>query len=107
MHLIQSVTSFTRTPAEGRWKDGRKTEHDDIAVIEVMTETIEHEWWSDFRRHLEQQFNQDEVVIRCQPIQTPLEAAALADDTSRWLRPSAPVTSASRLRPIDHLQTMA
>ena len=50
MHLIQSVTSFTRTPAEGRWKDGRKTERDDIAVIEVMTETIEHEWWSDFRR---------------------------------------------------------
>ena len=63
------VTSFTRTPAEGRWKDGRKTERDDIAVIEVMTETIEHEWWSDFRRHLEQQFNQDEVIIRCQSIQ--------------------------------------
>jgi hypothetical protein len=63
------VTSFTRTPAEGRWKDGRKTERDDIAVIEVMTETIEHEWWSDFRRRLEQQFNQDEVIIRCQSIQ--------------------------------------
>jgi len=61
MHLIQSVTSFTRTPAEGRWKDGRKTEHDDIAVIEVMTETIEHELWCDFRERLKQEFNQDEV----------------------------------------------
>jgi hypothetical protein len=63
------VTSFTRTPAEGRWKDGRKTDRDDIAVIEVMMETIEHEWWSDFRERLKQQFNQDELIIRCQQIQ--------------------------------------
>ena len=37
------VASFTRMPAECRWKDGRKTEHDDVSVIEAMSETIEHE----------------------------------------------------------------
>ena len=58
------ATSFTRTPAEGRWKNGQTTEHDDIAVIEVMTETVEREWWADLRQRLEHEFNQDEVVIR-------------------------------------------
>jgi hypothetical protein len=60
------TTSFTRSPAEGRWKDGQVTEHDDIAVIEVMTEIVERDWWADLRQRLEKEFNQDEVVIRCQ-----------------------------------------
>jgi hypothetical protein len=60
------VTSFTRTPAEGRWKDAEVTAHDDIVVIEVMTESVERGWWTDLRRRLEQEFKQEEVVIRCQ-----------------------------------------
>ena len=63
------VTSFTRTPAEGRWKEGKATEHDDIAVIEVMTGTVESEWWAALRQRLEQEFKQDEVIIRCHQIQ--------------------------------------
>ena len=57
------ATSFTRTPAEGRWKNKQTTEHEDIAVIEVMAETVEREWWADLRQRLEHEFNQ-EVVIR-------------------------------------------
>jgi hypothetical protein len=60
------ATSFTRSPAEGRWKSGQSIEGDDIAVIEVMVETVEREWWSELRRRLEHDFDQDEVVIRCQ-----------------------------------------
>jgi hypothetical protein len=63
------VTSFTRTPAEGRWKTGETTEHDDIAVIEVMAETVDRDWWTGLRRRLEREFDQDEVIIRCQEIQ--------------------------------------
>jgi hypothetical protein len=63
------MTSFTRTPAEGRWKDGPATEHDDIAVVEVMTETVDREWWTALRQRLEREFNQDEVVIRCHQTQ--------------------------------------
>lgn len=59
------VTSFTRTPADGRWKTVEATEHDDIAVIEVMAETVERDWWVALRRRLEREFNQEEVVIRC------------------------------------------
>ena len=60
------ATSFTRSPAEGRWKSGQSTERDDIAVIEVMAEIVEREWWAELRRRLEHDFDQDEVVIRSQ-----------------------------------------
>jgi hypothetical protein len=75
-HLAQKLTkkfggatTFTRSPAEGRWKSGRATEHDDIAVIEVMTETLEREWWTDLRERLEREFDQDEIIMRCQQIE--------------------------------------
>ena len=60
------VTSFTRTPAEGRWRDGHATTHDDIVVIEVMADNVEREWWTLLRARLEHDFQQDEVVIRRQ-----------------------------------------
>jgi hypothetical protein len=60
------ATSFTRSPADGRWKSGQSTKRDDIAVIEVMAETVEREWWAELRRRLEYEFDQDEVVIRSQ-----------------------------------------
>jgi hypothetical protein len=63
------MTSFTRTPAEGRWKTGASTEHDDIAVIEVMTESIDKRWWKNLRQRLEQDFNQAEIIIRCHKIE--------------------------------------
>jgi hypothetical protein len=64
------VTSFTRSPAEGRWKSGQSTERDDIAVIEVMAETVERDYWAVMRRRLEDEFNQDEVIIRYQRTET-------------------------------------
>ncbi len=36
------VTAYTRTPAEGRWKEGgRPVSEDDVVVFEVMVEGIE------------------------------------------------------------------
>ena len=58
------VTSFTRAPAEGRWRDGGTTDHDDIVVLEVMTETIDRAWWSQLRLRLMKEFKQEDVVIR-------------------------------------------
>ena len=43
------VTSFTRSPAEGRWKTQGGTEHDDIVVMEVMAETLDRDWWKTLR----------------------------------------------------------
>jgi uncharacterized protein (DUF2267 family) len=63
------VTSFIRAPAEGRWKTGSHTEHDEIAVIEVMTEEIDYGFWTDLRNRLEQALSQEHIVIRCQPME--------------------------------------
>ncbi|WP_375021575.1 hypothetical protein [Agrobacterium sp. CR_3] len=51
-------------PAEGLWTDGRQVERDSIVVIEVMTDELERAWWADFRRALERQLSQAEIVIR-------------------------------------------
>lgn len=37
-------------------------------MIEVMTETLERDWWRDFRRFLAQCFHQDEVLIRASKV---------------------------------------
>jgi hypothetical protein len=62
------VTSFTRSPAEGRWKQEGSTTHDDIVVIEVMTDELDREWWSGLRERLRREFHQDDVLIRSQSV---------------------------------------
>jgi hypothetical protein len=37
--------------------------HDEIVVFEVITETLDASWWSRYRRQLEQEFRQDEIVV--------------------------------------------
>ncbi|HPG89904.1 MAG TPA: hypothetical protein PLD46_09635 [Hyphomicrobium sp.] len=63
------VTGYTRAPAEGRWEASGKTQHDDVLVIEVMVETLDKTWWSDFRQQLEATFRQSKVIVRAQPIE--------------------------------------
>ena len=62
------VTSFARTPAEGLWRSGDKTEGDNIAVIEVMTPHLVPEYWGALRKRLETDLCQQEIVIRAQQI---------------------------------------
>jgi hypothetical protein len=63
------MTAFTRAPAEGLNKDQGEIERDDIIVLEVMTQQLEHQWWSAYRKTLEKEFAQDEVVIRASAIE--------------------------------------
>jgi hypothetical protein len=58
------ITSFTRAPAEGVWKEGGHTSRDDIAVFEVMTRDIDRAWWERYRATLEQRFDQEAIVVR-------------------------------------------
>ncbi len=58
------VTSFSRSPAEGRWSKNGATEHDDIVVLEVMADQIDRAWWSALRKRLMREFKQDDIVIR-------------------------------------------
>jgi hypothetical protein len=62
------LTAFTRAPAHGLWQDEGETRHDEIVVFEVMAEDLDTKWWRDYRKKLEQEFRQDTVVIRVQPV---------------------------------------
>lgn len=58
------ITSFTRAPAEGVWKEGGRTTHDDIVVFEVMVRELDQPWWEKYRAELERRFQQETIVIR-------------------------------------------
>ena len=58
------ITSFTRAPAKGMWKEGGHTTHDDMVVFEVMTRDLEHTWWERYRADLERRFQQETIIVR-------------------------------------------
>lgn len=64
------LTAFTRAPATGLWReDGVHTERDEVVVYEVMAETLDRNWWADYRSMLEARFEQDELVVRAWSIE--------------------------------------
>jgi hypothetical protein len=63
------ITSYSRAPAEGLWKDGGETSRDDVVIFEVMAETLDRAWWQGCRVGLEARFRQDAIVMRALPIE--------------------------------------
>jgi hypothetical protein len=63
------VTAYNRAPASGLWEErSGRTEHDDIVVYEVMVESLDPAWWGEYRQALERRFEQEELVVRAQPM---------------------------------------
>ena len=61
------LTTYSRAPAKGLWKeDGDPVRKDDIVVYEVMADAVDRAWWAGYRKELEAQFQQDELVVRAQ-----------------------------------------
>jgi hypothetical protein len=58
------ATSFVRSPGKGRWHSDGETESDAIAVIEVMAESIDPDYWRSLRKRLEREPSQEEIIIR-------------------------------------------
>jgi hypothetical protein len=67
--LFGGVTLHTNAPAEGYWSDSGTFELDRIVVAEVMTEQLDRAWWLSYRKRLERQLAQDEIVIRATQIE--------------------------------------
>ena len=66
---FRGLTAFTRTPAEGLWKDSENAvARDDIVIFEVMSEQLDQAWWHNYKLSLQKLFAQDEIVIRVQEI---------------------------------------
>lgn len=59
------TTAYTRAPAEGTWEDpGGRIHHDDVIVVEVMTERLDRGWWRRYAEELARRFDQEALVIR-------------------------------------------
>ena len=64
------VTAFTRSPAEGLWKEGEGApDRDDIVILEVMAERLDRGWWGRYRNALERRFRQDVIVVRAREVE--------------------------------------
>ena len=61
---FEGVTAYLQAPAEGLWRQGTRSDSDDIVIFEVMVEQIDLPDWHSRRRGLEQRFRQDRVIIR-------------------------------------------
>lgn len=63
-HEFGGATAYQRSPAEGAWKPpGERVVHDDVVLFEVMVDALDREWWADYRRNLEQRFEQEKLLI--------------------------------------------
>jgi hypothetical protein len=63
------VTMYTRSPAEGRWRDDETQTMDDIIVVEVMVDGLDKAWWATLRAQLEHDLKQSSIVIRASTIE--------------------------------------
>lgn len=64
------VTAFHRAPAEGLWRENKDaTVRDKIVIYEVMSDDLDRRWWATFQEELEQQFRQEELVVRALPME--------------------------------------
>jgi hypothetical protein len=66
---FEGVTAFTRAPAEGVTREHGKTVHDNIIIFEVMVESLDRDWWACLRKNLENEFVQDEILIRAASVE--------------------------------------
>jgi hypothetical protein len=62
------LTAYSRSPAQGLWKDRGETVHDDIVVFEVMADALDRGWWRHYRQSLEAAFRQDTIMVRAQAV---------------------------------------
>ncbi len=59
------VTAFANSPGEGVWRESPKRFiKDDVVTFEVMTDTLDRDWWHGYKEDLEESFGQDEIIIR-------------------------------------------
>ena len=65
------VTAHMQAPAQGVWKDEEEgtVDRDEIVVMEVMAESLERDWWKDYREALRRRFRQEELVVRATEIE--------------------------------------
>ena len=62
------VMMHVNAPADCLWNKDGEPDRDRIVVVEVMADKLDVEWWATYRRALEAQLEQEEIVIRASEI---------------------------------------
>ena len=59
------LTAYVRSPAKGTWTapDG-ETEHDDVVMVEIVTDRFDRTWWRSYAATLARRFRQDTIHVR-------------------------------------------
>lgn len=65
------VTAFVHSPAVGAWEsDTGAVCRDEVMLFEVMSQTLDRQWWHRYRTTLEERFGQEEVLVRATLVET-------------------------------------
>jgi hypothetical protein len=67
--VFGGVTMHVNAPAEGLWESEGDVDQDSIVMVQVMTSRLDRGWWQAYRRRLEADLAQKEIVIRASEIQ--------------------------------------
>jgi inorganic pyrophosphatase len=57
------LTVYDRSPATGLWKDDQGTVKDQMLIYEVLTSSIDGNYWKEIKKRLEKQFAQKELMV--------------------------------------------
>jgi hypothetical protein len=67
---FNGFTAYRRAPATGLWRSPTsEVQEDELVIYEVLVETMNRAWWSTYRKSLEKQFRQEQILIRSHPIE--------------------------------------
>jgi hypothetical protein len=62
------ITAYTRTPVQGLWHEREEIVRDDLIIYEIMVQELKEEWWCEYRKILENRFEQQSLVARANQI---------------------------------------
>ena len=67
---FDGLTAYVRSPARGTWNapDGH-VEHDDVVMVEVVTERFDRAWWRSYATRLATRFSQESIHVRAVPVE--------------------------------------
>jgi hypothetical protein len=59
------VTAYSRSPATGLWKrTDAEVERDQVIMVEVVVDSFDRDWWTQYRDRLAHRFDQEEIHAR-------------------------------------------
>lgn len=62
------ATNFKQSPGQGHWDSGKQIEKDSVALIEVVTNGLDEDYFRKLKTRLEKELSQDEIMIRALPV---------------------------------------